>query len=993
MNEQKVAGNSSTSVSDHQQTSGINYVYAGENTRLVQKQSDDSDKNGSAFMFDDSIPCDVPREEKSEISPNSHSNIEKELYDGNIAEIYLAAGSVENTKHSGSSDSNLSEMSNSFRLMEDAEADCDVRNDTQQQEGVFEDKTELNEIPNSSTENKKRPLSPSFTENEPFENKRIKVEPVSYASNSADESKGSSEGVVDLCPPVAVVAPLGFCEDILMDSSSAKSPRKESDCIKNDISSILDSLEQDNEKNPFLFDAVFEKMKTDIIDGHSFKTLDGNNWTFDGKPSYVASSSKASENLDIFKSEKENSVKREFNRANSVEHDIKDFEKVLSSVIEKANKIPKSSESFIPKYGGALPVSCVQISAPNTQCQQPCSHVANSDLLRGLLDQKTENNDKQTKARQEIDLSFLHSELVLGKGLSVSSDKILQTRSIDPRSTFLPHVEKPGGASQTKSSDDESKVSNVPTAVKLLEDDKMSLAEQRRASVTLHHKVPSQNSHQILQRSASTEESGAFGGTNIIKEAFDFATEISGCANDENDNASSQQYSVQTSSRPQGFTNGSLYASAKTGEYLNRNNFDYSLQVDLTQNNQSLRNSRMQNMQVGNGLLTFANPGGLQSPGTSLPPQLAGPFMNSAESPVSGQQDVRKQMEFNQRAILSAHSNRNGPVGSEIQPHPSQNGAVSNDNQMNHLGMSKMNSLQNPLHKQNMSFMAQNPTTGYPLNSAGYNTNMSRNVLSEFRQGPGERESNFRYGSRHLLGQMSRAPSPSENNFPMGMQERIRAMNVQQWYRRRMQAQMNHPANPQTQQMMQQHTMAQGQGLGSHQMMQGQGMGPHTMAHAQGIGPYPMAQGQRLGLQPNSAGLGHRFKPSHTQQEVGPTSHPMPQVQDIDPRRRALQTQIGHMTNQTVSGNHNMLPNNFSHVQDHISHENQSQGLVQYRQQINQMNRTPGAEVPDPMQIQRPFSTDMLQANPHKSNVPQGDMSQQDSFSSVPHQDLFPFDL
>ncbi|XP_045209774.2 uncharacterized protein LOC123561461 [Mercenaria mercenaria] len=983
----------------------------------------------SDTVYDLSEYCDTTDENNAQRDTNKHSNIlEEGLYDGDIAEIYLGEGigSVEKIKSSEGSDSNLSEMTNSFGPMEDSEVDLKANSlspnknqellpsgsDSAQSSVAQIDVAKLKIINQTGcpNETRKRPLSPNDFPENTLDSKRVKSEPVTYFDHSldSDANKGNNnDGVIDLCPPVAIVAPLGFCEDIFIDDvASVKNTKDETNCVKNDISSILDSLDQDDDKNLSMFDSVFEKMKTDIIEGQSFKTLDDGKWTFDGKPSNVIENfSKVTkvyknedrcENQNVTKTDKDLSKKTEFKRANSVEHDIEDFEKVLNSVIANASRFPKGNEGVMHKFSTSLPVPGIQSSIHSKQCKQPCSHVSNSDLLRELLDQKSDTHDTQTKTRQEIDLSFLHSDLISGKGLSVSSDKILQTRTIDPRLTSIPHVEQVLNIGQAKLGHDireNNQISNHKSnAIKLLEGDHISLAEQRRASVTLHHKVPS---HEQQTHQSNMFNEGSGDASSIIKEAFDFATEISDLTNDESDSVSSQPAnSVPFDARQQMLTIGALHSSPQNENYLNRNSYNKNLKIDPMQNQQMLRNSRMQEMHSGNGLLTFANPNGIPTSDPNLPPQLAGPFMNSPENPNARSHDIRQQHDPNQRAALlsrkvenmSPHGNRLLSANSEMQSlkgsfEHMQNPNMMHTNPMKQLHMGPMDPSRNTnmAQRQTPPYMGHNISAGYPTTVAARANQLPRSNISDLGLHSQEKMHSYRYEPGLPMNQMSRAMIPPENNYSMGMQERIRAMNVQQWYRRRMQAQMNRQVNPQTQMMRQ-------------PMPQTQGMGSHMIPHSHG-----------MGLHPNTQGQGLRMRQRHLYQGTGSGSQMMLPEQGVDPQLRAMQTQVGHnthMNNSNTTDNQRIQPHVFSQGQgqDQMNFETQNLRHMQYGQQVNQQNKVAESEAVNPMYIPRPFSAEGMVDNTNSNTAPLRELSQQfdvkrDTFNSQPVQDMFPFNI
>ena len=979
----------------HQTMSGEN---ASNAITIATENDNEVDRAIENIKFDFPSYSDVTDGDKSELDTNkNNTTLEEGLYDGNIAEIYLGngVGSVERLKSSEISDSNLSEMTNSFGTIEENDSEYKTNNFSPAFSAIVNEEQvsagNKNTLPNTentpgtlnsssnTVETRKRPLSPNDYANNSSDNKRVKSEPGTYVDHT-DERNGTrnntDEDVIDLCPPVAVVAPLGFCEDILDDASSEnKNLKSDPNSVKNDISSILDSFDDDDGKSLSMFDSVFEKMKTDIMEGQSFKTLDDGKWTFDdkslnGKSANVSDVTKGdnsnnnNEKQSVLKIEKEVCSKTiELKRANSVEHDIKDFEKVLSSVIANASKYSKGNESIVQKFNNTQQTSGIKPSVHSKQCKQPCNHVANSDLLRELLDQKTDTNDAQTKTRQEIDLSFLHSDLISGKGLSVSSDKILQTRSIDPRVTSMPHVDRGSSTMYPKPGQDPRGPAQ-PTGNKLQEGDHISLAEQRRASVTLHHKVPSRDMHLNHQSNMFNDANGD--SSNIIKEAFDFATEISDLTKSE----SKPPNPMPIDPRQQMLSCGNN-PNMQNEHFLNRNNYNQSLKIDPMQNNQMLRTSRMQQeMHPGSGLLTFASQGGAQTSDSSLPPQLAGPFMNSTENSTGRIPDIRQQQDPNQRppfyskkVDMPSFGSRPNSGNGEMQPYkpqfdPTQTNKMMYANSMQQFPSNQIDHLHN--QKQNQPYANQNIPAGYPSQGASHVNPVSRNNMPDIGLPSQEKVPNYRQDPGMPMHYMNRgAMMPPENNYSMGMQERIRAMNVQQWYRRRVQAQMNKQM-PQQSMMMPQQVMSQGQGMGMH---------------------------------PSSHGV--RMRQRQMYQGLEPGDPMMHQDQNMEHRLRAMQTQAGAMN--AANAADSQRSQHFPQGQNQMNFESQNlRQQMQFGQQMNQQNKMADAEAVNSMySMSRPFPTNGMV---DKGNVtaPIGELSQQfdikrESFNAQSVQDMFPF--
>lgn len=969
----------------------------------------------------------------------THS-LEYDLSGDGIAEIYLGNvnGQLNTEKGSAGTDSNISEMASSIGQAE--ELDCTARSVSPHKNNEESSHDDCGLLPNNThtalngnkqsqnvvdicTETKKRPLSPTDIMNENIEhtNKRIKSEGISYEDTNADagENKHSgSDGIVDICPPVAIVAPLGFGEDIFINTSPTKDTKSETDCVKNDISSLLDSLDQSDDKTQFLFDSAFERMKSDIFAGQSFKTMDGNNWTFHGKSldgggklGKIINQGTGNDEAQLqsmLRVDSDMINRPQFKRANSVEHDIKDFEKVLNSVIEKANKDPRPNESLSQLFSSKLPLSGMDGRVFNKQCHQPCTHISNSDLLRELLDQKNDNSNTQNKTRHEIDLSFLHSDLISGKGLSVSSDKILQTRTIDPRLTSIPHIDRPSSEKQTRTMPTQCDSSRYDTNVvhmssqnshRLLEGDPISLAEQRRASVTLHHKVPANDAHDQQNHVVNTfGDRDDLGTSNIIKEAFDFATELSdnmnvgGNSSYQNKTDTSlpldplfqEKFGINRRSYPR-----SQEVHSQYDRYRNTNNNDQIAKLDHVQNRQMLRNDRLPDMYSNSGLLTFANINEVDSE-TNRPPQLAGPFVKSALNATARPNEHWQSIEQRQRSHM--FSNKLETMSTQVDGFPMNNveqqlkidtGPIQNPtmrlgNQVHRPSMRQMErsmaQKQHPgteQHVETSMVQKQYPGTGHIDTGSLQNQHPGMGHMdTAITQKPHQihpsgfvtshmpdmqNSQTFQQDSRMQHNRSDRSMMPPEN-YPMGMQERIRAMNVQQWYRRRMQAQMNRPTSPQAQYMMRQQ-LAEGHTVGPHQKTQG--------------------YEQRVGLQ------GMRSRNLVHEQRMAPNQMPM-------------HAQHG-MFNNSYMGNPKMHQSSLSQGREQVKYESHNRGNVEYQHHMNHQNTD--TEIQNSVQLARTRSIGGYADGTTGSNVSVGqrpyqfDMKQEPQTSQPPLDVTFPFNM
>lgn len=743
-----------------------------------------------------------------------------DFYDDSVAEIYL--GNMQQDKNPSSVqavneiDTSLSEMSNPFGLDGNAEADfftaeygisADV-SDTSKNNGsemkTAEEKTIEEDGKNLSDGSqqagrvsKKRPLSPFSSLTEETETKKGRLDPeeldkTKEVSESGDAKAPSIE--LDFNPPVAIVAPLGFGEEFFLGTSPVKNNSNDECSLKNDISSLLDSLDDDVNGGSDFIDSAFDKMKSDILSSHSFKTSDGKNWTFESKADIR--NKETQQELKMTSDDHRNQLyepRPKLFRAKSVEHDLQDFEKVLNSFIEREKTIPPTSEK-------ADKVGYLKRNYHTKQCKQedgkPCSHVENSEMLRELLDQKTESS--QNKTRREIDLSFLKADLLSGKGLSVSSDKILQTKTIDPRLTSIPHVERSADRNVNPSESQTNQISSsergtnlMSNAMKLFEGDHMSIAEQRKASVTLHHKVSSPDNRDPE-------------GSSIIKEAFDLATELSEGKLEINKRfQNSNQYAQGNMS----FGNNEYGGISNNNREILNGLDNKVIKIDPLQNlNSKTPSSQMigthtcpnpgcstlgcSNPTCSNSrLLKIASDGYMTHYPGSQPPLLSGPFPNQSTVPGSRSFGLQPDVErvHQTHAKPPAYFNRpaEGIHGSNFLPSSGMTQSLGMNNRPRSQGHESEFMVQNS-HRQMQQYYNRSLTASEQLSNAAYPGIGQRGPLS------------VQTGFSSMGG--SGGGERSVQN--MGMQEHLRAMNVQQWYRRRMlaqRAQMSRPMYPQSQ--------------------------------------------------------------------------------------------------------------------------------------------------------------------------------------------------
>lgn len=302
-----------------------------------------------------------------------------------------------------------------------------------------------------------------------------------------------SNSAIETNTPVAIVTPMGLREDFQPDTNVTKGERdneKEIEELKSDISAILDSFEDDDVKSKEvdqrpslkLTDFEFEKFKNDLFSEQSFKNLDGNNFSLPN-----------------------NNNTKLVRRASSVESDIGDFEKVLSKFIKNSseNNVSTSTFSSVNRIPVQKPFKGYRKDFDPTD---PSVVLSNSELLRELLEDKPDKNKTNSKRPASVDLSFLKTDMLASKRNSVPVSSVLKTKPIDP-TTISPQAFCGGNVTKDKMLYDnfKPKCNEIPDKVqisvpsenvsgsdsKAVDHGPLSLAEQRRASVTLHHKVPS----------------------------------------------------------------------------------------------------------------------------------------------------------------------------------------------------------------------------------------------------------------------------------------------------------------------------------------------------------------------------------------------------------------------------------------------------------------------------------------------------------------------
>lgn len=891
---------------------------------------------------------------KAEPNSNNSNMLSSDLYDPDITEICLG-DFISDKGKSSESDGSLIEINGSNESpFNDAKKDND-------DDKI--DKTTINDFENMikkdgnadaiHIDSRKRPLSPSRSNTEESECKRVKYDDGNTLANSSSQPQTTQSDIVDAVTdnnlPIAVVAPLGFSEDLFIDAPSLK--EKDNANAKQDIASLLDTFGDGNEKSLTLFDADFDKIKSDIISSNSFKTPDGNCWTFDMPPSsfdnlFEKEPSKSDKKQNISQSEEklaniEETQKKSFQRKPSVEHDIRDFEKVLNNIMQKGsqsiNPCTRSQESISTHLQYTLPRNSVTTSRCHQSPNQPCQHVANSDLLRELLDQKTETTSAQAKRRQEIDLSFLQPDVVAGKGLSVSSDKILQTRTIDPRLTSKPYVESSRNAvpyasvssasiaqSTSNSSNMKPTVSCNTVVSSMSALDPISLAEQRKASITLHHKVPPYDvPNNSLTSLPSNDESAT---SNIIKEAFDFATEFTDHGYE---SVRSSNPSPRYDNRPHGMngTNNSQIDTIFTAEQRIRP------QNDFFPNGLRNKTAPMLNRQmVGNRPPLDINSTGLQmkfeesnvrsydqtsnirpnsveqdssitSPNLEFP--AVGPHSRSQSFPNSENKaaangaaylsdgDIRGMQQSNSISVQVDPHFRMDPIQSQSllgeQFHNVSNRRFMPDSSMDNSDRSQ---LANMMQRNSQQKYTVTPSMGFQPNSinpSAYTMPHQGQAMRRPMPGPDllqiapddpmqSRPPDLGSSSRVGMGMVR-----PDNNLQIGMQERIRAMNVQHWYRRRIQAQMNR--FPQ-----QQHQPPQ------QQMMPRPGMGPTGFPGHDTVRPQaplavvnnPPRQGTNIGMQRYGYPMGNVQGQNQYQNKVDQEHGQMSYRQYMDQRSQRI---------------------------------------------------------------------------------------------------------
>ncbi|XP_052254508.1 homeotic protein female sterile-like isoform X2 [Dreissena polymorpha] len=309
---------------------------------------------------------------------------------------------------------------------------------------------------------------------------------------------------IDLCPPVAIVTPLSHKNDISKETISIKSVNGTKDTIKTNTNGISESLSDIkptvkectkeksfiNEESLFLSDSDFEKFTNDLFSEQSFQTSDGSNWTFQRTDSFAYQSNDQSVNVE--------------KKTLTFEAQLEDFEKILDKFIQSDADRPDTKSAINGRFlGSTVHVTSTTSTAKfkpkldsisqNVTLPQP-DILRNSELLRELLENDTDTSLKsQNSAKRpvSVDLSFLNSDTIYSNRSASSASTILKTKTIDPIPTgellmisTSDASSKPDSVNFTESLDSES------CDTKSADHGPLSLAEQRRASVTLHHKVP-----------------------------------------------------------------------------------------------------------------------------------------------------------------------------------------------------------------------------------------------------------------------------------------------------------------------------------------------------------------------------------------------------------------------------------------------------------------------------------------------------------------------
>ena len=310
----------------------------------------------------------------------------------------------------------------------------------------------------------------------------IKIEPLNNNHNiferghergihfANDALTGKPTSAIETTTPVAIVTPLSSKKDFLSEPLPEKgvsNKEKEIENLKSDISAILESFaEEENDelknngpvdKHPDdsssikLTDKEFEKFKSDLFSEQTFKTMDGVNWNFSLPQNQV-------------------------NRRNSVQNEIGDFEKVLNNYMNRSSEKEPAHRGFFACSVSPKPKP-LKGYRKDIDPNDPSVILSNSELLRELLDDKPDKNTNKANNKRpaHVDLSFLKTDMLVSK-CSVPVSSVLKTKTIEPIA-MSPALSE----SETIVIPDEKRVDHGP----------LSLAEQRRASVTLHHKVPS----------------------------------------------------------------------------------------------------------------------------------------------------------------------------------------------------------------------------------------------------------------------------------------------------------------------------------------------------------------------------------------------------------------------------------------------------------------------------------------------------------------------
>ncbi|KAL4228561.1 hypothetical protein ACF0H5_011611 [Mactra antiquata] len=891
---------------------------------------------------------EIKKEEKNEYGNSNNGMFSPELYDQDITEICLDQYVDDKDNTSNAHDDDLTEMNAPIKIETE---EINESKNTISKDKAKDCDTESLQVPGcnkiNQVDTKKRVLSPNRDENDGTDCKRFKFDDTNIAKTTQSQSQNygdMSETMSDNNLPIAVVAPLGFNEDLFMDPPSLKGKDDVTD-MKQDITSLLDSFGDNDEKSLTLFDADFDKIKSDILSTQTFKTADGSNWTFDLQNSgfdniFDKEPLKSDRNQntktvnDSNKKVEEIQPQKSFQRQPSVEHDILDFEKVLNNVLQKKSQNIKpcgnSVEPASTKMQYTLPRCSLTTNKCNPGPNQPCQHVANSDLLRELLDQKTESTSAQAKRRQEIDLSFLQPEVLAGKGLSVSSDKILQTRTIDPRLTSVPYIErsrnsvpfspvsstavsKPSVSSMSITPSVEQTMHSVSssTNTSMPSTDPISLAEQRRASVTLHHKVPPYGSSEKLVTSSSQmdDESGT---SNIIKEAFDFATEVTDSFNNVHTNNRSPRFEDHFNGMDRRVTTPTGLMSANEQIPRSQNGFPpdsfrNDKGVSLF-NRQMMGNVPMRNVNSSGLVMKTEDPLSLnfdqsRGPNKSMPhpnnfESLAQParpqgFDNLANNIHPNGTNGSFQMDRDIRG-LSNISSMAGKVGNQFPQDHLQSKGLSEE-QSRYMPNSSVNNTNGShaasfMQRGNHQQINMGSSMGYTSNTLDHSRHQMTQQGQPMRMAmPGNDLLQIAPDDpmqRHLSGNNSAGRSSigmvgSDSTLQIGMQERIRAMNVQQWYRRRMQSQMNR--FPQQQMMMQRPSVGPGGFPGREQL--------RHQTHPSAINNPRLSA--NIGMQPYNYPQGHSQVQNQYHNKMGQGQGQMPYQQFMDQRSQGMNDMHG----------------------------------------------------------------------------------------------------